>query len=174
MPADRTFAEAFERLRLARGWSPAEVARQLGVYPTEVSRWRRGRGGISIRNVRKVADLFGVDRASLEELAGYASVPRTTETETDVERQQWGTWYQHLIENKIPRSMWAAYTRACDALADVFKLALPPSPEPTDPDEFGNSKSEGIHQTRRPRRRYESQSVASMILRHGPIQPQVI
>lgn len=71
MPVPPTFAEAFERLRTGRGWSPAEVARQLDVYPTEVSRWRRGLGGISIRNVRKVADVFGVDRAELERLAGY-------------------------------------------------------------------------------------------------------
>lgn len=171
MPADRTFAEAFERLRLARGWSPAEVARQLGVYPTEVSRWRRGRGGISIRNVRKVADLFGVDPATLEVLAGYASAASGT-TEVDAERQQWGTWYQHLIENKIPRSMWSAYTRACDALADVFKLALPPQDETPLDQDFGNHKIEQALPQRPARRRYESQSVASMIARNG-FQPQV-
>lgn len=75
---DPAFAEAFERLRKARGWSPAEVARRLDVYPTEVSRWRRGLGGISINNVRKIADLFEADRSWLEGLAGYDSVPTDT------------------------------------------------------------------------------------------------
>lgn len=82
MPAPSTFAEFFERLRLGRGWTPAEVARRLDVYPTEVSRWRRGRGGISIRNVRKVADLFGVDRAELERLAGYGDSPVSVSKDT--------------------------------------------------------------------------------------------
>lgn len=65
-----TFASTLEHLRLARGWNQAELARQLGVYPAEVSRWVHG-GGISIPNVRKVAALFKVDPAELERLAGY-------------------------------------------------------------------------------------------------------
>ncbi len=67
---DPTFAEAFEQLRQARGLKPADIARELDVYPGEVSRWRRG-GGISITNVRKVAEFFGADRNWLEGLAGY-------------------------------------------------------------------------------------------------------
>jgi hypothetical protein len=39
-----------------------------------VSHWRRG-GGVSIANVHKIADLFGVDRAQLEVAAGYPASP---------------------------------------------------------------------------------------------------
>lgn len=121
-----TFAEVFEQLRQDRGWSPAEVARRLGVYPTEVSRWRHGRGGISITNVRKVADLFGVDRTTMERLAGYGdSNVNDTLATVDAERQSWGAWFQHLMDTQIPRSTWTAYTKACLAMAEVFKANDP-------------------------------------------------
>jgi transcriptional regulator with XRE-family HTH domain len=117
-----TFATTFERLREARGWSPAEVARRLGVYPTEVSRWRHGRGGISIRNVRKVADLFGVDRAKLEQLAGYGDSHLADTADTvEVERSMWHAVYDELIEKEVPRSMWQTYIEACQALARGFR-----------------------------------------------------
>jgi transcriptional regulator with XRE-family HTH domain len=70
----RTFAEVFDQLVRDSGLSAAEIARRLDVYSGQVSHWRRG-GGISIANVHKIADLFGVDRAQLEVAAGYPSAP---------------------------------------------------------------------------------------------------
>lgn len=81
------FAKAFEQLRISRGWSPAEVARRLDVYPTEVSRWRRGVGGISIKNVRKIAALFEADRAWLERLAGHGDNESGAIPEVGIHRQ---------------------------------------------------------------------------------------
>src|SRR5215216_3146863 len=73
-----TFAEEFERLRISRGLSPAELARELNEYEGNISRWRRG-GGIELVKVRKIADYFRVSRTHLERLAGYdpgeSSVP---------------------------------------------------------------------------------------------------
>jgi transcriptional regulator with XRE-family HTH domain len=121
-----TFAETFERLRLGRGWSPAEVARQLGVYPTEVSRWRHGRGGISINNVRKVAALFDVDPTWLERLAGYgASHSDATLDTLDSDRQMWRSRYDYLIENKVPWAFREAYFKACEALAEAYHQMQP-------------------------------------------------
>ena len=125
--AGATFAQVFEDLRLQRGWSPAEVARRLAVYPSEVSRWRKG-GGINITNVWKVADLFGVERATLERLAGLGdsnvgSEGPTLPPQTEAELQSYAAWYRTLVEKRVPRSMWAAYTAACDALADAFGVA---------------------------------------------------
>jgi transcriptional regulator with XRE-family HTH domain len=64
------FAEQLKRLMESRGLSQAALARELGVYDTNVKRWRSGTG-IEIENVRKIADYFGVDREWLERLAGY-------------------------------------------------------------------------------------------------------
>jgi transcriptional regulator with XRE-family HTH domain len=123
MPTDLPpFAETFERLRVARGWKPAEVARRLGVYPTEVSRWRRGLGGISIKNVRKVADLFEVDRAWLEGLAGYP------EGECQPVQDDELLAITEALKSgllAIPRLRWPAVTQAWQALASIFAEAPP-------------------------------------------------
>lgn len=122
--SEPSFADTFEQLRIARGWSPAEVARRLGVYATEVSRWRHG-GGISIKNVRKVADLFGVDSKWLERLAGYDDSHSDPALDTlKDEHRIWQARYQHLLDVKVPPKLWDAYLTACEALADVFSGAL--------------------------------------------------
>lgn len=72
MPAPGTsFAALFEQLRLAKGWSPAEVSRRLDVSPTQVSRWRKGSGVPAIQTLQTISALFGVDHETLEMLAGY-------------------------------------------------------------------------------------------------------
>lgn len=118
------FAKTFERLRKARGWSPAEVARRLHVYPTEVSRWRHG-GGISIKNVRKVADLFEVDQVWLERLAGYGDSHTDPTIDTVKEELRfWRARYDEIMEKKVPWAMREAYMAACEVMADAFSQAL--------------------------------------------------
>lgn len=107
------FATAFEQLRLARGWSPAEVARRLGADPTEVSRWRRGLGGIGIRNVRKIADLFAVDRGYLEQLAGFEpSGPADDDPELTAYVEQ----FKAAVRG-VPRTFRGVVTQAAVGLA---------------------------------------------------------
>jgi transcriptional regulator with XRE-family HTH domain len=105
------------------GFTQAHVAEQLGVWDSLVSRWRKG-GGINVENVRKLADLFGVDRNDLERLAGYSDNPlsseETSKTEIDLERHLWRTRYDALMENKVPKWAWRAYMEACEALADAY------------------------------------------------------
>ena len=69
-PPDPQLGEVIDECLRRHQMRPADLARRLDVYSGEVSRWRRG-GGISIGNVRKIADLFGLDRSRLEALAGY-------------------------------------------------------------------------------------------------------
>lgn len=76
------FASVLEQLRTARGLSPADLARALHVSPTQVSRWRRGQDVPSISNLEDIARLFGVDRETLERLAGYRANPVTGEQDT--------------------------------------------------------------------------------------------
>jgi transcriptional regulator with XRE-family HTH domain len=116
------FAETFERLRLSRGWTPAEVARRLDVRDTEVSRWRRGgtRGGISIRNVRKIADLFEVDRSSLEQLAGFEP---SVQADDDPELTAYVERFRSAVKS-VPRAFWPVVTQASVSLAEAMPRAV--------------------------------------------------
>jgi len=116
-----TFGEVFEQLRLARGLSPAQLARGLEEYEGNISRWRRGQG-IDQLKVRKVADFFGVDRAWLERLAGYGdSAVSLTKENVEVERSMWHAVYDELIEKEVPRPLWQSYIEACMAMARAFR-----------------------------------------------------
>jgi transcriptional regulator with XRE-family HTH domain len=119
------FAAAFEQLRKAKGVSPAQMARDLGEYEGNISRWRRG-GGIELVKVRKLAAYFDVDSVWLEKLAGYGDSYITHESETaEAERQIWRSRYDALMEKRVPRWAWNAYMDACEALADAFRSASP-------------------------------------------------
>lgn len=144
--ADEVSAESFgqllERLMQGRGLNQAQLARELGTWDGNIRRWRNG-SGIEIDNVRRIADFFGVDRGTLERLAGYGdSQDSIAKDRVDAEREAWGAWYQHLIDSRVPRRMWEAYTRACEALADVFS-STPPTTLSTDAIESGDQQEDG-------------------------------
>lgn len=125
--ADRPqFGEALRELRESRGLTQAQLARDLGEYEGNISRWQRGKG-IDIDNVRKIADYFGVERSWLEALAGYSDSDRTFTKDTEAERQQWRSRYDYLMEKKVPRWAWNAYMEACAALAEAYERMQPPS-----------------------------------------------
>jgi transcriptional regulator with XRE-family HTH domain len=116
------FARFLNSLLESHHLSGAQAARRLGVSQSQVSRWRRGEGGISLENLERIHAVFGVELAYLKQLAGLrSSHPTVTLDDIEAERQKYRAWYQHLLEVKVPRSMWAAYSAACDALADVFR-----------------------------------------------------
>lgn len=80
-----TFAEVFEQLRLSRpGLTQAKLARELGEYEGNISRWRRGHG-IDVVKVWKIADYFGVDRSYLARLAGYRDNTPALRNDTDAD-----------------------------------------------------------------------------------------
>ena len=70
-PGDaRAFADELERYRIARGLTPAEMARAIGASTSQVSRWRRGHG-IGMEHLQKVAVWMDRPLAELQVLAGY-------------------------------------------------------------------------------------------------------
>jgi|SRR5947209_10389422 len=125
-----TFPEFFNKLLASHALSGAQAARRLGVAESQVGRWRRGQGGISLENLERIHEEFGVDLDYLRELAGLRnSSPATATAGIDAERQAWGAWYQHLLDSQVPRRMWKSYTRACEALAAHW--ASLPVPDPS-------------------------------------------
>jgi transcriptional regulator with XRE-family HTH domain len=127
---DASFSDAIERLRRERGLTPAQLARALGEYEGNVSRWRRGKG-IDQLNVWKLADFFGVERAYLERLAGYDNTARTrarerSELNAEELAIQATTAEMADILHGLPRVYWGtiikAFTRGIDGARDMAHL----------------------------------------------------
>src|SRR5690348_2893191 len=76
-PPGRRFAGWLEASMRSRGLTQAQLARSLGVADTQLSRWRRGQVVPTLPYLQRLADAFGVQRMTLDELLGlpvaYAS-----------------------------------------------------------------------------------------------------
>jgi transcriptional regulator with XRE-family HTH domain len=108
-----------------RGLSQAQLARSVGVADTQVSRWRRGQVVPTVQYLQRIADTFGVQRATLDRLVGYpvaeaSATGGSGETDPDLEAelQALQARMREAMQTKLPRSMWKAYVEACVALAD--------------------------------------------------------
>ena len=98
-----------------QGVSQAQLARSLGVAESQVSRWRREKVQPSLRHLQLLADSFAVPRAVLEPLAGY---PQTPAGDRDAELEAAQGRLRQLLEQRVPRGLWPAYLKACEAVAD--------------------------------------------------------
>ena len=107
-----------------RGLSQAQLARNVGVADTQVSRWRRGQVVPTVQYLQRIADTFGVQRTTLDRLVGYpvaeAEPGSSSEMDADVEAelQALQARLREAMQSKLPRTMWRAYVDACIALAD--------------------------------------------------------
>jgi transcriptional regulator with XRE-family HTH domain len=108
-----------------RGLSQAQLARSVGVADTQVSRWRRGQVVPTLPYLQRLADTFGIERATLDRLVGLPVAQRdpadTTdelEPEVEAELQAHQARLREVMQTRLPRTMWRAYTEACVALAD--------------------------------------------------------
>ena len=97
------------------GVSQAQLARSLGVAESQVSRWRRDKVQPSLRHLQMIADSFAVPRAVLEPLAGY---PQPVISDQDAELEATLGRLRQLLEREVPRGLWPAYLRACEAIAE--------------------------------------------------------
>jgi transcriptional regulator with XRE-family HTH domain len=108
------------------GMSQADVARYVGTDGVQVMRWRRGDAVPQPRFLAKLAQLFGMDLDELQRLAYLPASSNLPATEQeDVERLRWRARHEYLLEQKVPRPMWTAYLKACEALAEVFSQNSP-------------------------------------------------
>jgi transcriptional regulator with XRE-family HTH domain len=120
----RRFAGWLEASMRSRGLTQAQLARSVGVADTQVSRWRRGQVVPTLQYLQRLADTFGVERITLDELVGLpiAQARRDTDApidpEQEAELQAYQARFREVLQTQLPRGMWRAYLEACVALAD--------------------------------------------------------
>ena len=108
----------------SRGLTQAQLARSVGVADTQVSRWRRGQVVPTVQYLQRLADTFGIQRNTLDQLVGLPVAQareggeQAAEPELEAELQAYQARLREAMQNKLPRSMWRAYVEACLALAD--------------------------------------------------------
>jgi transcriptional regulator with XRE-family HTH domain len=117
----RRFAGWLEASMRSRGLTQAQLARSVGVADTQVSRWRRGQVVPTVQYLQRLADTFGVDRITLDELVGLPVAQARggdTDPEQEAELQAYQQRFRQVLQAKLPRAMWRSYVEACVALAD--------------------------------------------------------
>src|SRR5579859_1248453 len=116
----RRFAGWLEASMRSRGLTQAQLARSVGVADTQVSRWRRGQVVPTLQYLQRLADTFGVERMTLDELLGLpvAQSRPDADPEQEAELQAYQARFRDVLQTKLPRGMWRAYLEACVALAD--------------------------------------------------------
>lgn len=131
------------------GLTQAQLARSVGVADTQVSRWRRGQVVPSLPYLQRLADTFGIERMTLDQLVGLpvAQVGPDTDPRLEAELQAHQARMREVLQHKLPHAMWRAYVEACIALGDTLaesmtrvlrdSLAAPDAPlqEKTEPPE---------------------------------------
>jgi len=115
------FAGWLETSMRSRGFTQAQLARSVGVADTQVSRWRRGQVVPTLQYLQRLADTFGVERMTLDELLGLPVAQAresSADPELEAELQAYQARLRAVMQTRLPRSMWRAYVEACVALAD--------------------------------------------------------
>jgi transcriptional regulator with XRE-family HTH domain len=122
---ERRFSSWLQTSMLHRGLTQAQLARSMGVADTQISRWRRGQAVPTVQYLQRLADTFGVQRMTLDQLVGLpvaqAAGPGSGSNmapEEEAELQAYQARLREAMQRRLPRNMWRAYVEACVALAD--------------------------------------------------------
>src|SRR3954452_2764661 len=119
---EKPFAAWLDATMKKRGLTQAELARAVGVADAQVSRWRRGQVVPTVRYLQQIADVIGVQRTTLDRLAGYPVALQAQDAQTDPLREaeiaQYEARFGELLRSRLPHEMWPAYADACAALAE--------------------------------------------------------
>jgi transcriptional regulator with XRE-family HTH domain len=120
----RRFGGWLEASMRSRGITQAQLARSVGVADTQVSRWRRGQVVPTLNYLQRLADAFGVERITLDELLGLPVAQARPDRDSypdpqlEAELQAHQARLREVMQTTLPPSMWRAYVEACVALAD--------------------------------------------------------
>lgn len=129
--AQPPFAQWLDATMQQRGLSQAALAREVGVADAQVSRWRRGQVTPSVRYLQRLAGAFDVPRATLDQLAGYPvadgdqnDVVAGIDPQAEAAIQAYQARYRAIMTEQVPRRLWEAYAKACEALAEQLTAAF--------------------------------------------------
>jgi transcriptional regulator with XRE-family HTH domain len=122
-PPGSRFAGWLQASMHNRGLSQAQLARSVGVADTQISRWRRGQAVPTVLYLQRLADAFGIQRVTLDQLVGLPVAPATSasaeaDPEKEAELQAYQVRLRAVMQGRLPRNMWRAYVEACVALAE--------------------------------------------------------
>src|SRR5689334_22394920 len=115
------FAGWLDASMRAHGLTQAQLARSVGVADTQISRWRRGQVVPTLQYLQRLADTFGVERITLDQLVGLPVAQARTydaDPEQEAELQAYQARFREVLQTRLPRAMWRSYLEACVALAD--------------------------------------------------------
>jgi transcriptional regulator with XRE-family HTH domain len=104
-----------------RRLTQAQLARSVGVADTQISRWRRGQVVPTVQYLQRLADTFGIERVTLDQLVGLPVAQARdmgAEPELEAELQAHQARLREVMQRRLPRTMWHAYVEACVALAE--------------------------------------------------------
>src|SRR3954469_17474333 len=92
-PMRNRFGGWLEASMRSRGLPQAQLARSVGVADTQISRWRRGQVVPTVQYLQRLADTFGIDRVTLDQLVGLpvaqaSSEGRQPELEAELQAHQ--------------------------------------------------------------------------------------
>src|ERR1700731_89297 len=108
-PPGTRFAGWLEASMPHRGLSQAQLARSVGVADTQISRWRRGQVIPTLQYLQRLADTFGIDRLTLDQLVGLpvAQAPGGPghEPEVEAELQAHQARLREAMQTRLPRNM---------------------------------------------------------------------
>src|SRR5437868_13226997 len=100
----------------SRGLTQAQLARSVGVADTQISRWRRGQVVPTLQYLQRLADAFGVERITLDQLVGLPVAQarqgegtQSADPEREAELQAHQARLREVMQDRLPRSMWRAY-----------------------------------------------------------------
>src|SRR5437667_9870875 len=90
------------------GLTQAQLARSVGVADTQSSRWRRGQVVPTLQYLQRLADTFGIERMTLDQLVGLpvAQTPGGEpglEPEVEAELQAHQARLRAVMQTRLPR-----------------------------------------------------------------------
>jgi transcriptional regulator with XRE-family HTH domain len=106
----RELGALLRALRTGKGWTAEQVAAQLLISPSKVSRLEKGQRGASARDIRDLCDLYEVDDEQRRHLMELASESKQR------------AWWQPLGQ---PVSRYAGLEAAAESISDYGLATIP-------------------------------------------------
>src|ERR1700682_300506 len=108
-PPGTRFAGWLQASMLNRGLSQAQLARSVGVADTQISRWRRGQVVPTLPYLQRLADTFGIQRMTLDQLVGLPVAQDSAgrpgvDPAVEAELQAYQARLRTVMQTRLPHS----------------------------------------------------------------------